>query len=274
MAVSSGAQAELHAIDAIAVFEFTDQQIQDYCSTIDSLSPELSSEFIKALRDVGDRLNEPELQPTAFDEPPPWSHPESQERFSKLRSSQDLQHYLDGTGRLPDTQERIQQLRDKKVLNEYFNLSQSDNSTQSQAPSSFLQPPPGNQAQQQQSPLTTRRSRSPQLPARMRGYDLDEAESSAKRKAPGPSTRSPSRRGASQGADQTDRVASSVHSSEEEDLPSAQGLRKRLRSTQSSSTAQPTPSTSTTAAQAKGKGRAKPGPPSSGPRSTLEERTL
>ncbi|CAD6917983.1 unnamed protein product [Tilletia controversa] len=108
----------------------------------------------------------------------------------------------------------------------------------------------------------------------MRGYDLDEAESSAKRKAPGPSTRSPSRRGASQGADQTDRVASSVHSSEEEDLPSAQGLRKRLRSTQSSSTAQPTPSTSTTAAQAKGKGRAKPGPPSSGPRSTLEERTL
>ncbi|KAE8217677.1 hypothetical protein CF319_g8287 [Tilletia indica] len=245
---NSRAKAELSAIDAIAVFEFTDQPIQDYGSTIDGLAPDLSGEFIQALREVGNRLNEPDLQPTAFDDPPSWSYPESQERFSKLRSSQDLPHYLTGTGRLPDTQEQLQQLRDKKALSEYFNLSQSEISTQSQPAPSLLQPPSGRQPQRQQSPVSSRRSRSPQLPARMRGYDLNQDEGPMKRKAPAGNI-----------------LTLSSSGSEEEDLPSGEALRKRARVSASPSkarsTGQATSTSASTSAKRKGKGRAQPSRP-------------
>ncbi|KAE8217406.1 hypothetical protein CF319_g8498 [Tilletia indica] len=79
-------EAEIAAIDAVARFWFTDMRIDEFGSQIDDI-PQLSQEMTRRLRDVANALNEPDLVPTAFDEHPPFSHPESQSRYEALSNS-------------------------------------------------------------------------------------------------------------------------------------------------------------------------------------------
>ncbi|KAE8239472.1 hypothetical protein A4X13_0g8186 [Tilletia indica] len=86
-------KAELDAIDAIAKFKHTPLKIHAYGALIDGID-NLTPDFVKDLRKIGERINEPDLKPTAFEEHPPWSSSESSQRFKELRSSQDWSEYV------------------------------------------------------------------------------------------------------------------------------------------------------------------------------------
>ncbi|KAE8217994.1 hypothetical protein CF319_g8043 [Tilletia indica] len=159
-------QAELSAVDVLAVFEYTDQNIYGLGNTLDGLQSQydLSDNFLSSLREVVNRLNEPDLVPTAFDAPVQWAHPQSQERFTQLRQSQDLEQYLTATNRTPATQERLKELHLEPALSEYLHLSQTQSdtiasaaygATQSSSSSSSLQPPAPKQHQRQRQYYTS-----------------------------------------------------------------------------------------------------------------------
>ncbi|KAE8218771.1 hypothetical protein CF319_g7415 [Tilletia indica] len=89
-------EAELDAIDAIARFKYTNMRIDEYGDIIDNISG-LSQEFVADLRSLGQRINEPDLEPTAFDTHPAWSFTESSERYGQLRESLDFSQYIRST---------------------------------------------------------------------------------------------------------------------------------------------------------------------------------
>ncbi|KAE8231232.1 hypothetical protein CF326_g3756 [Tilletia indica] len=156
-------EAEIAAIDAVARFRFTDMRIDEFGSQIDEI-PQLSQQMTRRLRDVANALNEPDLVPTAFDEHPPFSHPESQSRYEALSNSQSFNAYIKSS----QSQEAS-----TPASNDHRNQSEG---------SSVLAPPP--HQQQMLSPTYNRRSRrpSPGASTLSKNFFVGDDSSPAKRK--------------------------------------------------------------------------------------------
>ncbi|KAL9933102.1 hypothetical protein V8E36_007820 [Tilletia maclaganii] len=168
---------EATAVDLLAQFRFSNQRIHEFGSAVDAL-PGITPFMARAMRDVGNRYNEPGLEDSALEVAPNWSSQEARERTELLSQCADLRTYLERTVRLSDSdktslEEQLEKLNDSQELGQWFKFSSQQTTsaamtaagatqagTQTQSSSGFLAPPSNQEGLARHSSSLDRRSSS------------------------------------------------------------------------------------------------------------------
>ncbi|CAD6944989.1 unnamed protein product, partial [Tilletia laevis] len=262
-AIRAALESELLLCDALAELKTQDSfKIHHFGDKIDNI-PNLTPELSISARKIANLFNEPDTEGDAFNEPPPFRFPESQERFEQLKSTTAFDDYLQFSQSQSVKSSQHSQLhvppapnQENQAIREQL-LRPPVLPSSAQARSSSLQLPTGSR-QGSREPSPVRKSSRPAAPKVFKGYVMGSGETSGSAKE---NTRD---------AGGSDGDTSSHEDENDEDLHSASKLSSKVRHLSASN---PAPRRSPSPGPSKKKARANPAPRRSAP-PTAEERKL
>ncbi|CAD6943866.1 unnamed protein product, partial [Tilletia caries] len=250
MSIRAALESELLLCDALAELKTQDSfKIHHFGDKIDNI-PNPTPELSISARKIANLFNEPDTEGDAFNEPPPFRFPESQERFEQLKSTTAFDDYLQFSQSQSVKSSQLSQLhvppapnQENQAIREQL-LRPPVLPSSAQARSSSLQLPTGSR-QGSREPSPVRKSSRPAAPKVFKGYVMGSGETSGSAKE---NTRD---------AGGSDGDTSSHEDENDEDLHSASKLSSKVRHLSASN---PAPRRSPSPGPSKKKARANPAP--------------
>ncbi|CAD6942543.1 unnamed protein product, partial [Tilletia controversa] len=180
-AIRAALESELLLCDALAEFKTQDSfKIHHFGDKIDNI-PNLTPELSISARKIANLFNEPDTEGDAFNEPPPFRFPESQERFEQLKSTSAFDDYLQFSQSQSVKSSQPSQLhvppapnQENQAIREQL-LRPAVLPSSAQARSSSLQLPTGSRHGSRE-PSPVRKSSRPAAPKVFNGYIMGSGE--------------------------------------------------------------------------------------------------